>query len=379
MIDIDKIASHAEAILSEIKDSTVPPAEEPPVVTVPPAEEPPVVTVPPVTAPPIVGGAVAKSVSDILDMTKPGATVYVRRGNLGSLVFNGISAAGATIIPEDPSDPSNFSDVSVLKSSGFCFSGFSVVPSIGAKMASVQKYLVKTDAASARITFKDLDIKARDDADDFTNWTKADWTAWAWSGIQFLGRQNLAQGCKMTGVNFGFSTLADEAYVAGNIVFGFTGDAYRINGNNCVVVKNRGTDSHTVNSNHCDLFQSFKKLPNGTYQAMVGNLYEDNVGIEWTVRRNNPLREKLQGFGMYNGLMDGIIMRRNHVETTSYTGVTINSGKNCIIEDNYFGNVDKVVADCGRFKVAGTGNQVHRNQAPKFIGTYDSTNVKKPF
>ena len=184
----------------------------------------------------------------------------------------------------------------------------------------------------------------------------------------------------MIGVNFGFSTLGDGTHVEDNEVFGFSGDAYRINGNFTQVKRNRGTDSHKINGNHCDLFQSFgKKHSDGTYEPMTGNVYEDNIGIEWTVRRSNPLREKLQGFGMYNGQMIGIIMRRNRLETTSFTGVTINSGKDCILEDNYFGNVDKVVADCARFKAAGTNMTISRNQSPKFLTAVDATNIKAPF
>jgi len=87
----------------------------------------------------------------------------------------------------------------------------------------------------------------------------------------------------------------------------------------------------------------------------------------------------MQGIGGYNGKWINASVKHNKIKTTSYTGITINNLINGAVEDNYMGNVDKVSADCARFKVSGSGNSIARNQSPHFLTAVDATNVKAPF
>ena len=123
--------------------------------------------------------------------------------------------------------------------------------------------------------------------------------AWAWSGVQFLGGNNIARRCKLVGVNFGLSTLAPQNYFDDNTIFGYSGDGIRLNGDRCEAVRNRITDGVLINSNHPDALQAFGKYNSTakTYADLTGLVIEDNEFIEWTIRPNNPLRAKMPMVG----------------------------------------------------------------------------------
>jgi len=374
-MDLQKIKTLAQGILDEIATGTAPqPLPEP----VPePVPTPTPVPVPP--APPVVGGAVAKDVADIIAKLKAGDKVIkVRKGNLGALTINSVSAAGAEIVPEDPADAATFSSISVSKSPGIDILDFRVVGAVANKNDSSPNYLIKSDGG---LRLHSVTVMSRDDATDCMNWAKADWLAWAWSGIQFTGPGNAAHTCRLFGVNFGLSTVAPDNFLTSNTIFGCSADGIRLNGDRCRAIGNKASDFVLIDSNHPDALQAFGKYNSTakTYADLTGLVIEDNEFIEWTVNPNNPLRAKMQGIGGYNGKWINASVKRNKIKTTSYTGVTINNLINGAVEDNYMGNIDKVSADCARFKVSGSGNSIARNQSPHFLTAVDATNVKAPF
>lgn len=376
-MDLQKIKTYAQGILDEIATGTAPqPLPEP----VPEPVPTPVPTPTPIPVPPVVGGAVAKDVADIIAKAKAGGKVIVRKGAMGPLALNGLKTA-VTIEPEDPTDAASFSAITATGSSSVKMTGFKVIPTARAAMGSNQKYLIKTDAASQGLVFEDMLIMGRDDADDFDNWTAADWQAWAWSGVQFLGGNNIARRCKLVGVNFGLSTLAPQNYFDDNTIFGYSGDGIRLNGDRCEAVRNRITDGVLINSNHPDALQAFGKYNSTakTYADLTGLVIEDNEFIEWTIRPSNPLRAKMQGIGGYNGRWVDAVVRKNRILSSSFTGMTLNNGVNATVTDNYFGHVDKVKADFPRVKVNGSGVTFERNQAPKFLMAVSASNTVAAF
>lgn len=376
-MDLQKIKTYAEGILAEIATGTAPQPLPEPVPEPTPDPVPTPVPVPP--APPVVGGAVAKDVADIIAKLKAGDKVIkVRKGNLGALALNGIATAGASIEPEDDDDPTVFSSVSVTKSPNIDIARFRVIASVGNKNDSTANYLIKSDGG---LSLDAMTIMSRDDATDCMNWTKADWLAWAWSGIQFTGPGNYATVCSLYGVNFGLSTVAPDNDFLSNAIFGCSADGIRLNGDRCRAISNKASDFVLIDANHPDAIQAFGKYNSTakTYADLTGLVIEDNEFTEWTVTPNNPLRAKMQGIGGYNGKWINASVTRNKIKTTSYTGITINNLINGAVEDNYMGNIDKVSADCARFKVSGSGNSIARNQSPHFLTAVDATNIKAPF
>lgn len=345
---------------------------------------------PPPTTPPVVGGAVAKDVSEIDAQLKAGKTsVFVRKGALGALLLTGLALpAAATIQPEDPSEPAVFSRILGSKSSNIAVDGFKVVPTIGmqkpvgAQKPKAPQFLVDLDPTCSGMVLRGLTIMGRDDAMDCMNWLLADWAAWAWSGIDLDGTRNLAVSNKIFGVNFGLRTLGIDNGFFANKLLGLSADGVRPNGDKCVVRGNRITDFVLIDENHPDAIQPFGKFnsANKTYAPLDGSIIEDNDLIEWTVNPNNPLRAKMQGIGVHNGLFKNASIRRNRIRTSSYTGIKVNNGENVAVEDNYTGNVDNVKMDCGRIEIHGTGT-VLRNQAPKYVNMpgLDPSNKVAPF
>ena len=380
-MDLQKIKTLAQGILDEIATGTTPqPLPEPvpePVPAPVPTPTPPPVPVPP--APPVVGGAVAKDVSDIIAKLKAGDKVIkVRKGNLGALAMNGIATAGALIAPEDPTDVATFSSVSVSKSPGIGMTTFRIVAATGNKNDSSPNYLIKSDGGTI---LDALTIMSRDDANDCMNWTKADWLAWAWSGIQFTGPGNSATDCSLYGVNFGLSTVAPDNVFSLNYIHGCSADGIRLNGDRCVARRNKATDFVLIDANHPDAIQAFGKYNSTakTYADLTGLVIEDNEFIEWTIRPSNPLRAKMQGIGGYNGRWVDAVVRKNRILSSSFTGMTLNNGVNATVTDNYFGHVDKVKADFPRVKVNGSGVTFERNQAPKFLMAVSASNTVAAF
>jgi len=365
-------------------DPPAPPVDPDPVDPAPvdppaPPVEPP--TPDPVPVPPVVGGAVAKSVADIVAMIKPGGTVVVRKDAYGPLVLSSQAATMCEIVAEDPSDPAVFTSIQFKGARNLGISGFRVCPDKGAAKKTSQSYLVYGDQATSGIVLENLTIEGRDDAADCMDWAKADWLAWCWSGIQFAGPGNIARLCALSGVNFGLSTIAPDNVFSSNILRGVSGDGIRLNGDRCVARDNIASDFVLVDANHPDAIQAFGKRDSatGSYADLTGLVIEGNQFIEWTERADNPLRAKMQGIGGYNGRWIGASVRRNRILTTSFTGISVGNLVNGAVEDNYFGNVDKIKADCARFNVKGSGSSIVRNQAPKYLSPVDATNIVAPF
>lgn len=338
----------------------------------------------PVPSPPVVGGAVAKDVSEIDAQLKAGKTkVLVRKGALGALLLTGLALpAAATIQPEDPTDPAVFSRIISGKSKNITVDGFKVIPTAGMQKPKSPQFLVSIDPTCSDMVLRGLTIVGRDDATDCMSWLLADWNAWAWSGIDLDGTRNLAISNKIFGVNFGMRTLGPDNEFFANRILGLSADALRPNGDHCTVRGNRFSDFVLIDANHPDAIQPFGKYTaaSKTYAPLDGSIIEDNDLIEWTVTPNNPLRAKMQGIGVHNGLFKNASIRNNRIRTSSYTGIKVNNGENVAVEDNYCGNVDGKAMDCGRIEIHGSGT-VLRNQAPKYVNMpgLDPSNKVAPF
>ncbi|MGL4281096.1 MAG: hypothetical protein ACRCS0_12060, partial [Albidovulum sp.] len=96
-----------------------------------------------------------------------------------------------------------------------------------------------------------------------------------------------------------------------------------------VVIGNRITDAMQIDGNHSDGFQSFK-----IKATLNGLVIKDNVFVEWTVRRDNPLRAKMQGIGLHNGPYMNVVIRDNSVEASSPNGIHLNAVKNVEVTGN---------------------------------------------
>lgn len=194
---------------------------------------------------------------------------------------------------------------------------------------------VRADADTADITFQNLDVRAVDASVNYVSWDLATWTANKRNGIEMKGTRNSAIGNRVTGVNFGIAASGNGALIENNIIDGFSGDGMRALGDNSVIRGNRVQNCVKIDGNHADGFQSWSRGPNGAGSGTVYNLViEGNKIFEWNNPTVSPLKCKLQGVGMFDGMYDGVKVSNNLVSSTQYHGIAIAGALNTLINNN---------------------------------------------
>ena len=194
---------------------------------------------------------------------------------------------------------------------------------------------IQADANTSDIVFQNLDVRAVPDSVNYPLWDLATWTKNKRSGIEMKGTRNSAIGNRVTGINFGISASGNGALIEKNIIDGFSGDGMRALGDNSVVRGNRVQNCVHIDANHADGFQSWSRGPAGVGTGTVRNLVIDgNKIFEWNNPTVSPLKCKLQGVGMFDGMYDGVKVTNNLVSSTQYHGIAIAGALNTVINNN---------------------------------------------
>ncbi|OYX42428.1 MAG: hypothetical protein B7Z02_12025 [Rhodobacterales bacterium 32-67-9] len=196
--------------------------------------------------------------------------------------------------------------------------------------------LVRSYGDTSDIAFTDLDVRAVASSGNYAQWTQTDWTDNQRLGIFADGTRTTVARNRVTGIYHGIQALGTDALVEENIVDGFSGDGMRALGDNSIVRRNKVQNCFQINSNHADAFQSFSRGAGGTPgTGTVRNLtIEDNKFFEWTLSSTNPLRCKLQGIGMFDGMYDNVTIRNNVIAITAYHGISLAGPLNTLISNN---------------------------------------------
>ncbi|WP_167766886.1 right-handed parallel beta-helix repeat-containing protein [Jannaschia formosa] len=197
--------------------------------------------------------------------------------------------------------------------------------------------LVDTYPGSASVRFERLDLRGGPDAHDYMNWTRADWADGGWraSGITLRGDDNALIASELTGVAFGVTTWGARAEIRGNVIRGFSADAMRGLGEDNVFIGNRAIDAVRIDGNHDDGFQSWATAPGPDGRPWQNGLrVEDNVIVEWTGRPDHPLRGKLQGIGLFDGMYRDLVIRNNLVIVSQYHGIAVYGAQNAVVANN---------------------------------------------
>ncbi|MFZ1725427.1 MAG: right-handed parallel beta-helix repeat-containing protein [Albidovulum sp.] len=211
------------------------------------------------------------------------------------------------------------------------------------------------------IVFTNLDVRGEATAGNYMSWPLTMWRANKRSGFQVDGNQISVVGNRLTGVQMGILTLGNNALVEKNIIDGFSGDGMRALGDNSIVRGNKIQNCFKIDANHDDGFQSFSRSAAGkSGQGVVMNLtLEDNKIFEWASSTTNPLRCKLQGIGMFDGMYDGVTIRNNVISVSAYHGISIAGALNTVITNNTVINASGVAANYPWIKI-----NAHKNGTP---------------
>lgn len=221
--------------------------------------------------------------------------------------------------------------------------------------------LVRSYSNTSDIAFTDLDVRAVATSGNYMQWTMTDWTNNQRIGFQVDGNRTTIARNRVTGIYHGIFSLAPNALVEENIVDGFSGDGMRALGDNSIVRRNKVQNCYQINANHADAFQSFSRGAGGKPgTGTVRNLtIEDNKFFEWTQQTSTPLRCKLQGIGMFDGMYDGVTIRNNVISSTAYHGISLAGPLNTVISNNTVIHANGVAGNYPWIRISG-----HKNGTP---------------
>jgi hypothetical protein len=207
--------------------------------------------------------------------------------------------------------------------------------------------LVRSYGDTSDLAFTDLDVRGVSSSANYMQWSQTDWQNYKRDGLLIDGNKVTVARNRLTGIFHGIKSVATNYLMEENIIDGFAGDGLRANGDNSIVRRNKVQNCFAVSANHMDGFQSFSRGSDGRVgTGTVRNLtVEDNKIFEWASSVSNPLRCKLQGISMFDGMYDGVVIRNNIVSSRAYHGITINGAINTMIANTTVINADGVAGN----------------------------------
>lgn len=256
-------------------------------------------------------------------------------GQFGEVTLSGIRPEEPITLRAAKPGAAHFEKLILGDCTNIAIAGLTMWPLRPVPPSDRKQYLIHAYPDCAGIEVSDTLFRGRADSDDHAKWTLRDWTDAKIGAALLRGPRSVIRNNAAIGVNFGYGVSGRNSEIFGNLVFGFSGDAFRATEDNCVVIGNRATDAMQVDKNHSDAFQAFK-----TSGLLNGLVVKDNVLVEWTARPDNPLRAKMQGISFHGGPYANIIVRDNKVATTSPNGIHLNQVENFEVTGNRVRNAD---------------------------------------
>lgn len=293
------------------------------------------------SAPAAVTGKTWPSVGNLLasGQVKGGDRIFLLDGYHGPISIKGYRFSSPVVIAPMSGAVAHADSITVRDSSNIVFQGLKVwATSANAGTGA----LIRSYPDTSNLAFVDLDVRAVSDSGNYLQWTQSEWLANQRNGLYIDGNSMTIARNRVTGIYHGIQSLADNALVEDNIVDGFSGDGMRANGDDTIVRGNRVQNCFQINGNHADGFQSFSVGSNGKPgTGTVRNMtIENNKIIEWVANTSNPLRCKLQGLSMFDGMYDGFTIRNNLIVSRAYHGITMNGALNSVIVNNTVVNIN---------------------------------------
>lgn len=267
---------------------------------------------------------------------KGGDRLVLEAGEYGSVTLRNLrfgAEAPLEIVAEAPG-AAHMLGLNVVGSSGLVIRDLAIWP-VNPVSGTYDRVFVGRH--SPDIVFHGLDVRGRPDAPEtYLSWSKDEWLGpWRSNGMKILGPRNAVYDSTFTGVGFGITASGKEARVIGNEVRGFSGDGLRGLGNNAVFRGNLVRDCVKIDDNHDDGFQSWAKHKDANgVPAVSGTIIEANRILEWTGPEDHPLRCRLQGIGMFDGMYRNWVIRNNVVSVSVYHGISVYGAEGVQIINN---------------------------------------------
>jgi hypothetical protein len=220
--------------------------------------------------------------------------------------------------------------------------------------ATAKGKLVFASRSTSYITIDGFDIRSERDAGNYMQWDAARWEARKYMGVHLQGPHSLVIRTKATGVYHGI-VVGEDSQIIDSIVDGFNGDGMRAFSRS-VVRGNRISNSVDTDDNHDDGFQSF---PTRGTTVVTGLVLDSNTIIEWTGRPDHPLRDNLQGIGLFDGFYDNLTIVNNVVAVSHTHGISVYGTRGARIINNTVVNIRDLTLGTPRINIKN-----HKNGSP---------------
>lgn len=266
-------------------------------------------------------------------VVKGGDRVLLMSGYHGAISVNGMRFTSNVTVMPAPGQVAHVDSIDVMGSSNVVFDGLKVwARSVNAGSIA----LVRTYANSSNVTFTNMDVRSVANAAGYMGWTLADWKTNRRGGFLVDGSNISVINNRLTGLANVIFALGPRALIENNVIDGWGDDATRALGDGSTLRGNKMQNCFHISSNHDDGFQSFSRGAGG--KVGTGTVYnltiENNKIYEWHTTATNPVRCKLQGIGMFDGMYENVIVRNNVVSVSGYHGIAIAGAKNALITQN---------------------------------------------
>lgn len=280
-----------------------------------------------------------------------GDRVFLQGGHHGKILVKNIDFKTDVIIAAMPGSIAQVDGINVRGSSNIIFRDLKVWAT---SPGTTQVAAIRTDKGSHDITFAKLDVRSVAAADNYLEWDITGWNENTRGGFLVDGARIKIVENRLTGTANSILAQGPSALIEANFIDGWGNDAMRALGDNSTVRGNLLQNCFHISGNHDDGFQSFSRGPSGKPgTGTVRNLVvEGNKIFEWRSELVNPLRCKLQGIGLFDGMYENIAIRNNLISVSGYHGITVSGVKGAVIVQNTVVNSFGKSTPFPRIKVA---------------------------
>jgi chitodextrinase len=236
----------------------------------------------------------------------PGDHIYLRRGNHGTVTVTGINTADVFIEPEPGHTP--VMHMSLRDAQHWYIKGLTLTGGVAIDVLDNEK--------SQNSTFENCYLPT--------------------GGFQVYSSNTTLRGNHIRGSGILFDFHANSGLVSGNTIEDFYSDGIHNKANNGLWENNVVMNSHKIDGNHNDLFQSL---------ASSGNVLRGNEFRAYSDPNQADLIEPgvsdVQGIGLFDGWYEDWIIENNVVLVDHPIGIWIQGAQGCVIKNN-------TVARCGQ-------------------------------
>ncbi|WP_161973844.1 right-handed parallel beta-helix repeat-containing protein [Hwanghaeella grinnelliae] len=260
---------------------------------------------------------------------RSGATVLLTQGNYGNLTIHGLQFKEQVTLSVEPGQNATFESITIERSSNFTVRGVEVSQR---GKAHTDSPLVYIDEASRNIVLENLLVQS---APSVEGWGAQKWRKLARNGIVSFGQDVEIKNNQIRNVRHGIVSAGDRSQITQNRIVNFSGDGIRGLGNDSSYLRNSIRNCFKVDGNHDDGFQSWSLSENKEPgKGVVKNVVLRGNLILNYADEDQPLKCRLQGIGLFDGIYEDWIIEDNTVIVEHWHGITVMGARNVRISQN---------------------------------------------